>query len=332
MTNNNLIIILCHCDTKIKKKILLENIKCLKAKGFDVMVLSHIPISQTLQNKIEYYIYDKSNPIIHYPYRGMVFWKTLNFKNNPIKLQNIVGDYGWTAFNQILLAGNLGISLDYEYFSFINYDIKMNDLILESLLNPVPFLTSKVNGLQDKKNRFPGFMLNILSKSNLKKILPLIDKEFYMCDEHSFKEDGKFKDAEDYWGHLIRNFKYKIFPEAIEDKISYESYDIDGNPKGPFNFIPGSLFHTHFKIFFQNSNTFKKIITDNWTPRIIIYDNKLPKLTLVVNSLETQISGNPNLCLDLPDVVDKIGYIIDGEYTDLTDEYHKAIFSTINFV
>ena len=154
MTNNNLIIILCHCDTKIKKKILLENIKCLKAKGFDVMVLSHIPISQTLQNKIEYYIYDKSNPIIHYPYRGMVFWKTLNFKNNPIKLQNIVGDYGWTAFNQILLAGNLGISLDYEYFSFINYDIKMNDLILESLLNPVPFLTSKVNGLQDKKNTF----------------------------------------------------------------------------------------------------------------------------------------------------------------------------------
>ena len=164
------------------------------------------------------------------------------------------------------------------------------------------------------------------------KKIPLIEKEFYMCDEHSFKEDGKFKDAEDYWGHLIRNFKYKIFPEAIEDKISYESYDIDGNPKGPFNFIPGSLFHTHFKIFFQNSNTFKKIITDNWTPRIIIYDNKLPKLTLVVNSLETQISGNPNLCLDLPDVVDKIGYIIDGEYTDLTDEYHKAIFSTINFV
>ena len=50
----------------------------------------------------------------------------------------------------------------------------------------------------------------------------------------------------------------------------------------------------------------------------------------MVNSLETIIEG-PNVCLDLPEEIEKIGYILKDKYTDLTEEYHKSIFSTVNF-
>jgi hypothetical protein len=318
---NNLVIIMCHCNDDIKKKTLNKNIDKIKSEGFDIFVLSHMPVSNSIQNKIDYFIYDKSNPTITYPYRGMVFWRNLKFKDKKIKLQNILDDYGWTAFNQILLGGNLGVSLGYEYFSFINYDVKLTDNIIHDLNNPVPFLVSKVKDLRlkDIDYRFPSFMLNILSKENLKSILPIINKKYYMSDQHPWKEEGKFKDAEEYWGNLIQNFEYSTHIEPIVDQISFEDTD------GLFYFSNNK----NFKIFFQNSNTHKRIHTEDWIPRVIIYDNNTPELTLVVNSLETIIEGS-NVCLELPNEITKIGYILKGKYIDLTKKYYKSIFSTID--
>lgn len=322
MKNKNLVIIMCHCDNDIKKKALNKNIDKIKSEGFDIMVLSHIPVSNSIQNKVDYFIYDKSNPTITYPYRGMVFWRNLKFKDKKIKLQNILDDYGWTAFNQILLAGNLGISLDYDYFSFINYDVKLTDNIIHDLNNPVPFLVSKVRDLrlQDIDYRFPSFMLNVLSKENLKSLLPIINKKYYMSDQHPWKKDGKFRDAEEYWEQLIKNFEYLTHIEPIWDQISFEDTD------GLFNFSNDE----NFKIFFQNSNTHERIHTEDWTPRVIVYDNNTSELKLVVNSLETAIEGT-NVCLELPETITKIGYIVKNKYHDLTEKYHKSIFATIDF-
>ena len=319
---SNLVIIMCHCNDDDKIKVLLENINKIKTEGFDIMMLSHIPVSSSIQNKVDYFIYDKSNPTITYPYRGMVFWKNLKFKDKKIKLQNILDDYGWTAFNPILLGGNLGVSLDYEYFSFINYDIKITDSIIHDLNNPIPFLVSKVKDLRlkDIDYRFPSFMLNILSKENLKSILPIINKKYYMSDQHPWKEGGKFRDAEEYWGNLIQNFEYLTHIEPIVDQISFEDTD------GLFDFSNNE----YFKIFFQNSNTHKRIHTEDWIPRVIIFDNNTPELTLVVNSLETIIEGS-NVCLELPNEITKIGYILKGKYVDLTKKYYESIFSTIDF-
>ena len=322
MKNKNLVIIMCHCNDDNKKELLLENINKIKSEGFDIMVLSHIPVSNSIQNKVDYFIYDKSNPTITYTYRGMVFWKKLRFKGQSIRLQNILDDYGWTAMNQILLAGNLGVSLDYNHFSFINYDIKITDNIFHDLNNPIPFLVSKVKDLRlkDIDYRFPSFMLNILSKENLKSILPIINKKYYMSDQHPWKEGGKFTCAEDYWNNLIQNFEYSTHIEPIWDQISFDKTDT------LFNFSKNK----NFKLFFQNSKTHKRIETSSWAPRIIIYDNITPEFTLVVNSLETIIEG-PNVCLDLPEEIEKIGYILKDKYTDLTEEYHKSIFSTVDF-
>ena len=72
---NNLIIILSHCDTEEKKEVLINNVNKLKSNNFDILLVSHIPIPSSIQELVEYFIYDKSNPIINWPERGMVFWQ-----------------------------------------------------------------------------------------------------------------------------------------------------------------------------------------------------------------------------------------------------------------
>ena len=71
---NNLIIITCHCNDSNKLNVLNENIDLLKSNGFDILLISHISIPFDIQQKVEYYIFDKSNPIIYPPVRTFRFW------------------------------------------------------------------------------------------------------------------------------------------------------------------------------------------------------------------------------------------------------------------
>ena len=143
MIKNNLITIQCHCNNKEKIFLLEENIKKLKKEKFKILIVSHIPVSQKIQNKVDYFIYDKSNPILHWPERAMAYFKIIKGSQN-YKVVNFLYDYGWTTVNQILLSGNLGLSLEFDYFTFINYDIELTDNIIKQMKKPQPCLTSEV--------------------------------------------------------------------------------------------------------------------------------------------------------------------------------------------
>lgn len=321
MKNKNLIIILSHCDTKEKRKVLTDNIKILKDKGFDILLTSHIPVPLSIQNQVEYVVYDKSNPIIQWPHRGMVFWKKLLSKTKSYRLQNIVGDYGFTAFNQMLIGGNLGVSLNYSHYSFINYDIEITDPIIKSLNSPIGFLTSKVKDDREKVGyRYPSFMFNILSKDNVIKFLSLVDMPFYMSDNHSHLKVGRFEDAESYLEELIRPFFHSVFQDLVVDKIRFDDLS------SLFNFSKDP----NFKLFFQNNNTHKKILSDSWVPKVIIYDNKLTNLELIVDDLTFTVSNQNYTVIDLPKNIKKIGYRFNKKFTNLTEKYNSSNYSTIN--
>lgn len=317
---NNLIIILSHCDTEEKREILIDNINKIKSNNFDILLVSHIPIPPSIQELVEYFIYDKSNPLIYWPERGMVFWRSIT-SNISYKMTNILPDYGWTALNQILLGGNLGLSLDYDYFSFINYDTRLTNLTIKALKNPVPFLTTKVKSIDDKKVRYPGLLLNIINRKNLKLLLPLIIKEHYMKDTHSWKEGGKFRDAEEYWEHLITNFSYTTYPEVLTDEIAFSS--------------SGNIFHNgnsndNFSFFFQNNKT-QINIPNNATPCVLFYGVNIPNLKLIVNEKYTSIKKGQNEYIPLPEIKN-IGIMVGEEYTDLTEEYNKSIYQKVDLI
>ncbi len=303
MINKNLIIILSHCDTEEKIKILDDNIKQLKSNGFDILLTSHVPLPKSIQSQIEYFIYDKSNPILHWPQRGMVYWKTITLGQENYDLVNILPDYGWTAFNQFLTSSHLGLSLDYDQYSFINYDTILTPLMFETLKSPQSFVTSKVYAKENEKGfRFPSFMLNILNKENLKKLLPLISQEQYI-DGSITIEHHDFKDAETYLGHLISVFNYEIYPEVVKDQIMYIDF------QDAFNF---NMDNNLFKVFYQSVTDPKVYKTE---PSILIYDIK-ENLKVNINDKEILIT-DPFFNLKYSEI-NSFGYYLNDSYIDLT--------------
>ena len=101
-----------------KTKILKDNINEVKNKGFDTLLVSHLPVSIELQSLVNYFIYDESNPLLFWPERGMCHWKTIHAEEKPYRMDTIFPDTGWTVFNQILISSNLALSLDYDYYTW----------------------------------------------------------------------------------------------------------------------------------------------------------------------------------------------------------------------
>ena len=300
MINKNLVIILSHCDTKEKLEILENNIQLLKSNNFDVLLTSHIPLPKNIQSQVEYLVYDKSNPILHWPKRGMTYWKTFSTDVESLKLVNILPDYGWTAFNQLLTSSHLGLSLEYDYYSFINYDIIFTQQMIETMKLPYDFLCSKVYESKNQDGfRFPSFMFNIVSKKNLKKLIPLISKQQYI--------NGNFKDAEHYLGHLLSVFDYETYTEVIKDQIEY-------GDKDPFNYNKDNNL---FKIFYQSVMDPKTYKTP---PSILFYDIQ-EKFELIIN--EKKLTLTPSVCRIEYSKINKFGYYLEGSYIDLMYIFNK---------
>ena len=294
MINKNLAIILSHCDTKEKLEILENNIQLLKSNNFDVLLTSHIPLPENIQSQVEYLVYDKSNPILHWPKRGMTYWKTFSTDVESLKLVNILPDYGWTAFNQLLTSSHLGLSLEYDYYSFINYDIIFTQQMIETMKLPHDFLCSKVYESKNQDGfRFPSFMFNIVSKKNLKKLIPLISKQQYI--------NGNFKDAEHYLGYLLSVFDYETYTEVIKDQIEY-------GDKDPFNYNKDNSL---FKIFYQSVTDPKIYKTP---PSILLYDIQ-EKFELIIN--KEKLTLTPSVCRIEYSEINKFGYYLKGSYIDL---------------
>ena len=303
---NNLIIITCHCNDSNKLNVLNENIDLLKSNGFNILLISHISIPFNIQQKVEYYIFDKSNPIIYPPVRTFRFWNTRAHptdKTKIIKLRSNHPDYGWTVFNQFIKSSNFALDLNYSYYSFINYDISLTDQIIKTLKKPTSnFIVSKVVD-SNSETRWPSLVFNIIKKNNLIKLINKMSFNDYIKKEDNGK--GIFHSAEDYWRVIISPFNYELFNDTIEDKIDF------GTP-----FIFNQNIHNDlFRIFFEKSDNPKCL------PRLF---KQKKYIKLKVNKQIIKLEPIEQI-VNLPKNIKNIGfYDYKNNYFDLTDEYNKS--------
>lgn len=304
---NNLIIILCHCDTPEKLEILQSNINKLKTKEFSILLVSHIPIPFDIQKQVEYFIYDKDNPIFTLPFRGFRMWVDYPYKpNKTLRLQSHLPDYGWTVFNQYIKAGLFSLSLDYDYYSLINYDIKLTEKIFKDLFSPPSCLIGKVkdsNGtLIDN-----GLIFNIFDKSIYQYLLSLLSKEEFLSKyEDNVDRDGlnfKYGTAESYWDYILSNLNYNNTEYYIEDSIDF------GNPN-PFN---QNTYNNDFKIFLGNNDFY-------------IYDIKVPFVKLKINNKILDLD-NTSKTIKVEEDINSMELFLDGKFYNLIsqDNNHKTI-------
>jgi len=236
--SKNLFCILSHCDSDEKKLVLIDNINRIKNKGFDVLLVSHIPLSSDITSLVNYFVYDRSNPILRYPQKSLHMWWHTTFNNEEYELSTHLPDYGWTALNQIKKAGAFCESLEYSNYTFINYDIQLTDEILSNH-NSNLLSQTKLNKKDSKGGDliFSTLFFNF-SSIDLKKIWKSLIMEEYA--------NGKLL-CENYFTDIINNkdIDYKIYPLEVDDQLDFKIIN-DGEI---WNFNTGN---DYFRLFFDD--------------------------------------------------------------------------------
>lgn len=108
-----------YCNTKEKLVTLEKSITDAKNLGLDVMVFGRYPIPESTQKMCDYWIYDKSNPILED--RNLEHWLLHSGK----RISNWFQDYGYAALEQITKTLGFANNLEYDVAYWLVYDVDL---------------------------------------------------------------------------------------------------------------------------------------------------------------------------------------------------------------
>ena len=121
MKNNEIVLIGSYCDTQIKLDTLEKQIDSLKLLNLDILVFGRHPLPQHIQKKCDYFIFDKSNPIL----KDRVLYNYL-FTHGK-KINFIFQDHGYAALEQITKSLGFVKSLNYDIAYWLVYDVDVTE-------------------------------------------------------------------------------------------------------------------------------------------------------------------------------------------------------------
>jgi hypothetical protein len=117
----------------------IESLKPLNRK---IMLVSHYPVHEKLQEHADYYVYDKENPMIAHSYYTRFFNYTpeydVDININGLKHSNQSLAVLTNLFNAMKYAQSLG----YKKAFYITYDVIVNELDLSSIENSFNWICS----------------------------------------------------------------------------------------------------------------------------------------------------------------------------------------------
>lgn len=110
-----------YCNTKEKLQALENSIDKAKNLGLDVLVFGRYPLPERIQLKCNYWIFDKSNPILQD--RSLNHWSKVHNKY----ISNWFMDYGYAALEQITKSLGFVNNLGYEIAYWLVYDVDLTN-------------------------------------------------------------------------------------------------------------------------------------------------------------------------------------------------------------
>ena len=201
------------CDNQEKLDLLIKNIKKIKSLNIDVMIISPLKLNDEVIELCDYSIFSKENPVLNWPEKSYYQWYsgTINGKN--VFMTTTYPDYVYAGLVQVKRMADLALSMDYDIFFPMIYDININEHV-ESVFRG------------NKKNRFfpstrdgmtwaIGLHLISLDREHLNRFKNLITKESYLVE-------GDF-DAFAWLHRAVKLIPGVIEKEPIEDLIYFLS-------------------------------------------------------------------------------------------------------------
>jgi hypothetical protein len=250
----------------------------------------------------------KDNPVLDWPSKAMFAWKDLILDSKHIKITRTYPDYGWAGLYQVKKLSEIALSLDYDYFYHMIYDLKFDENVVEGLLSErdCDVYSSKRGDIIWEE----GLHFMIFSREKLEIFIKHITLENYLSSRGG--------DAFVWLHRLIEIFPYNIVKKPVEDEIYfYEGQDF-------FNSSPVDDFK-----FFIDKNDQK-----DTTVKLLFYDiveSKTILLTIGENQYQYQVNGNS--LIDLGVDKKKIPFVsiqYNGIDYEITKTIEKIKHNTVN--
>lgn len=169
------------CNTEEKLHLLKQNIIKIKNLGIDVMIFSPLKVSDDIVEICDYTIISKENPVLNWPEKAYFQWWEGTINGNNVRMTTTYPDYGYAGLVQFKRMADLALSMDYDLFYPMIYDININEHV-ESV-----FYSNKRNSffpsMRDGSIWGIGLHLISLDKNHLVRFKTLITKESYLVED-----------------------------------------------------------------------------------------------------------------------------------------------------
>jgi hypothetical protein len=124
---SELIVIGTYPNTKTRKKLTKECIESVLSLNRKIMLVSHYPVSEEIQKMVDFYVYDKHNPLVPHSYYTKFYNYTNRFdveiKIDGLKNTNQSLTVLTNLFNSVKSAKNFG----YDKIVYLTYDVIVSD-------------------------------------------------------------------------------------------------------------------------------------------------------------------------------------------------------------
>jgi hypothetical protein len=300
----NVVLVQSHCNTEEKKHILIQNINKLKKFDLDILLFSHIPLSEEIIQSVDYFIYDSSNPIMWEERRHYYWWA-----NDKYKLESTVPDYGWTVFNQIIGGFDLIKNKNYEHVIIFCYDVIINETVETFLKNPKSqiFQHNKPPKNNEKGNFLPvvlgtALIFSIFKENEINSLISNLSKKEYTENYDLI--------AEKYFEKKLKSLNLYQEPKHIVYDSLHESTNVFNHSENP-----------NYEIFVDTVDKLKFVFTKKTQQRVKIIINDS-----IINVSDNQLFFNENI-----KELETFGVIIGEIYESWSSFFNSKRINKITF-
>jgi hypothetical protein len=122
--DKEIIVIGTYPNTSIRKQLTIDCITAAKQLDRPIMLVSHYPVDKDVQDMVDYYVYDKHNPLTHHSYYNQFTRRTDDVTVN----MRIEGNsnQSLTVLTNVVNGGKAARSFGFTKMCYITFDIIIN--------------------------------------------------------------------------------------------------------------------------------------------------------------------------------------------------------------